>query len=56
MVRNFAAEGAQLQAAGIPLGRAGKPEEVAELVIWLLDSASSYVTGSVYRIDGGMLS
>ncbi|GME60294.1 Short-chain dehydrogenase/reductase SDR [Neofusicoccum parvum] len=39
-----------------PLGRSGTPEEVAELVIWLLGSQSSFVTGAVYEIDGGILS
>lgn len=39
----------------VPLGRDAKPEEVAELVVWLLGEQSSYVTGSVYRVDGGML-
>src|SRR5580692_3537086 len=30
----------------IPMGRPGKPEEIAEAVVWLLSPASSYVTGS----------
>jgi NAD(P)-dependent dehydrogenase (short-subunit alcohol dehydrogenase family) len=37
----------------IPLGRPGKPEEIAEAVVWLLSSASSYVTGSVLEVGGG---
>jgi NAD(P)-dependent dehydrogenase (short-subunit alcohol dehydrogenase family) len=37
----------------IPMGRPGKPEEVAELVLFLASSASSYITGSEYVIDGG---
>ena len=40
----------------IPLGRLGKPEEVAELVVYLASSASSFVTGSIFRIDGGIRS
>lgn len=36
-----------------PLGRYGKPEEVAHVVAFLLSEASSWVTGSRYFIDGG---
>ncbi len=39
-----------------PLGRLGKPEEVAELVIWLSSDKASFVTGSYYPVDGGYLS
>ena len=38
-----------------PMGRLGKPEEVAELVIWLSSNRASYVTGSYYPVDGGYL-
>lgn len=38
----------------LPLGRYGTPEEVAELVAWLLSDASSYVNGQAYVIDGGL--
>ena len=36
-----------------PLGRAGEADEVAEAVIWLLSSASSYVTGTILDVTGG---
>ena len=36
-----------------PVGRLGKPEEVAELALWLASSRSSFVTGSYYTVDGG---
>jgi NAD(P)-dependent dehydrogenase (short-subunit alcohol dehydrogenase family) len=39
----------------VPLGRPGKPEEVAALVSWLVSDAAAYVTGSSYVIDGGMI-
>jgi glucose 1-dehydrogenase len=39
----------------VPLGRPGKPEEVAALVAWLASDAAAYVTGSTYVIDGGMI-
>lgn len=38
----------------IPLGRMGQPEEIAKLALYLASSDSDYVTGSVFRIDGGM--
>jgi NAD(P)-dependent dehydrogenase (short-subunit alcohol dehydrogenase family) len=37
----------------IPMGRPGQPEEIAEAVVWLLSSASSYVTGSILEVGGG---
>jgi NAD(P)-dependent dehydrogenase (short-subunit alcohol dehydrogenase family) len=38
-----------------PIGRLGKPEEVAELVMWLSSDKASFVTGSYYAVDGGYL-
>lgn len=38
-----------------PIGRLGKAEEVAELILWLSSPKSSFVTGSYYAIDGGYL-
>ena len=38
----------------IPLGRLGKPDEVAEVVDFLLKKEASYITGQVIRIDGGL--
>jgi glucose 1-dehydrogenase len=38
----------------IPLGRLGKPEDVAGLAVFLASSDSDYVTGSTYFIDGGL--
>jgi glucose 1-dehydrogenase len=39
----------------IPLGRMGKPEEVASLALYLASDASAYVTGSTFFVDGGMI-
>jgi NAD(P)-dependent dehydrogenase (short-subunit alcohol dehydrogenase family) len=39
--------------ATIPLGRLGKPEEIAQLILWLLSDEASYITGALYDISGG---
>jgi NAD(P)-dependent dehydrogenase (short-subunit alcohol dehydrogenase family) len=38
----------------VPLGRPGKPEEVAALVAWLCSDEAAYATGQSYVLDGGM--
>ncbi|HRK32966.1 MAG TPA: SDR family oxidoreductase [Candidatus Hydrogenedentes bacterium] len=37
-----------------PLGRIGKPDEVARAICWLLDPAQSWVTGQIIGVDGGL--
>jgi 3-oxoacyl-[acyl-carrier protein] reductase len=42
-------------AATIPLGRYGKPEEYADAVAFLASERAAYITGSVIRVDGGLI-
>lgn len=43
----------QAVAAAEPMGRVGRPEEVAEAVVWLCSDAASFVTGHALAVDGG---
>jgi NAD(P)-dependent dehydrogenase (short-subunit alcohol dehydrogenase family) len=38
-----------------PIGRMGRPEEVAELALFLCSDAATFITGSNYAIDGGFV-
>ena len=40
----------------LPLGRAGQPDEVARVALFLASELSSYMTGAVIAVDGGFLS
>ncbi|MGW7236277.1 SDR family oxidoreductase [Streptomyces sp. NPDC054804] len=39
--------------AAVPLGRPGRPEEIAAAIAWLLSPEASYTTGAVLRVSGG---
>ena len=41
-------------AKSVPIGRAGRPEEIASVVLWLCSPGASYVVGHALTVDGGM--
>ena len=54
MTRQLTAEQQAKLTGFIPLGRLGKPEDVAEAVAFLLSDAASWITGQVVSVNGGM--
>ena len=53
MVRQMSKETVDMLIAKIPMGRIGRPDEVAALVLWLASDECSFSTGAVYDLSGG---
>ncbi len=54
MTQKLSDQAKQAMLGQVPMGRPGTPEEVAKVVLFLASDLSSYVTGRVIQIDGGM--
>src|SRR5438552_6673814 len=55
MVAAGQAEALKAMEKSIPMGRVGRPEEIADAVLWLCSDAASYVTGQSISVDGGFI-
>ena len=55
MTRAILEEGRDFLRKHVPLRRAGTPEEVASLAVYLASDEAAYITGQVIRVDGGLL-
>lgn len=55
MTKQLSEEKYQQRLSDIKMGRIGKPEEVANVILFLASDLSSYVTGQVIGVDGGMV-
>jgi len=55
MVQKMPEKVIQTMVSHTPLGRMGKPEDVAEAYAWLASDAASFITGTVLSVDGGLV-
>ena len=55
MVQKMPEKVIQTMVSHTPLGRMGKPEDVAEAYVWLASDAASFVAGAVLSVDGGLV-
>ena len=55
MVAAGQGEALKVMEKSIPMGRVGRPEEIATAVLWLCSEAASYVTGQSISVDGGFV-
>lgn len=53
--KNVTEEMMNMLKMGTPLGRAGKPEELSKIYVYLASEESSFVTGSIIAVDGGLV-
>lgn len=53
MDKRNALEGVDQSYHETPINRVGSPDEVANLIVWLLSDESTFVSGATYAVDGG---
>ena len=56
MTKELLASGAEAVGAHLPLGRIGRPDDMAGIAVFLASRASAYITGAVIPVDGGVSS
>lgn len=54
MTRHLLTAGEEALGAGVPLGRIGAPDDIAGIAVFLASRASTYITGAVIPVDGGI--
>ena len=54
-VHSLGPEGLEKAAEFIPAGRVGEPEDIADVIHFLVSDAARYMTGQVVTVDGGLL-
>lgn len=54
MTKNLPEKAREAFLSRIPMGRIGKPDEVAETVYWLASDSANYITGQVIHVNGGL--
>lgn len=53
--KDFPLEVKKMLSKNVPLGRFGKPEDISNMVLWLSSDCAKFVTGSIFRVDGGQV-
>jgi NAD(P)-dependent dehydrogenase (short-subunit alcohol dehydrogenase family) len=54
MTKELLSAGPDAVGTGMPLGRIGQPDDIAGVAVFLASRASTYITGAVIPVDGGI--